>query len=373
MARAGSRGRRRARGALLDLLERLTTLGLEFGGLVFIITSGYLIWGIASGALDRLAASGDAARFNEIVWYMVIACKAMVISGVVVAVCAALRFYNHETTGYLLLIFGAAFYWGIPVLAGSSLPQMSSQVVAVIVYILAQYRIMGTVALATSIPFVLVDMWYRLSGIRRNMPHATVVIPKDMELPKSRFQIFCWQLPYCRDYLQKFCKPYECKKSCWRIKSGCYCDEDMMLKAMKRSATSKLPGFEGMYLDFGEKNKNLTAAQKRARCRKCFIYGEHQKQKYRLLSPLVFPTAVALMWIYYEPLRNALGKGLEFSDRFAGKVSFSTAPVQAVNDAWASSPATTGTIEWIFVACIGLILASYMLRALEFLIFDLQV
>ena len=72
---------------------------------------------------------------------------------------------------------------------------------------------------------------------------------------------------------------------------GCMCDERILLKA----AAGKGPdneSYRGIMKSLGLDKpieSSLAGQIKRARCRRCNIFLDHQKQKYRLLAPLVFP------------------------------------------------------------------------------------
>ena len=374
MARAGS-GARRSRGAILDAVDTLTKFGLQAGAVLFILVSGYLLWGVISGSLAHISMlpQVDQARIWEnlrLTW------KILTISGLVLIFSAAIRYYADETTGYALLIGGAALYWGMPMLVGSSaqISRVAGAATLPLGYTVSQFRLVGTVALVVAAPLILADFWYKLRGVRRPAARGAVTIPKEGEIPRSRIYLFCWQMPYCRDYLRRFCKAYEQRRSCWRVKSGCYCDEDMILRVMKRSSTSKVAGFDQRYSEvFGGTSKNLTAAQKRQRCRQCFLYAEHQKQKYRILSPLVFPGAIAIMWMYLKPVKAALQFALDKADYVVQSLSLHPTTGGAVANPWANAPATSETVLWIFLACLLLILITYMLRGLEFCVFDLQI
>lgn len=368
----GSSGKRRSRGLFLDSVDTLTSLGLKLGGAAFILFGGYLLWGMLAGPLSHVASLTQADR-ARIVDNVVFACRVLTASGIALLVSAAIRFYSEEVTGYILLIGGALLQWGMPMMMGSSLERASLGTATLSVYIINSFRLVGIVALVAAVPFIAADFSFKLRGIRRGVPRGAVVVSREVEPRKSRLHIFCWQMPYCREYLRAFCKAYQHRKSCWRTKSGCYCDEEMILRMMKRSKTSKLPGFDQRYTEVAGGSKDLTPAQKRQRCRQCFLYAEHQKQKYQILSPLTFPAAIAVMWVYFEPTRAILRKALEFTDRFAGRISFEPWTEQLIGNQWANAPSTSSTVEYLFLICIGLIVVTYLLRGLEYFIFEVQV
>jgi len=363
---------RRSRGLFWDTLDKLTTLGLELGGGAFILISVYLMWGLLTGSLADAVTLAAAERYR-ILQNIHLACRILAISGMVGLASAAIRYYMDEITGYALLIGGAVLHWGIPMLVGTSLQGVSFQAATLPAYVVSQYSQVGMLALLLAGPLIAIDFWYKMRGMHRKATRGAAVVSGDQELPKARFYFFCWQMPYCRDYLRKFCTAYEKKKSCWRLKSGCYCDEEMILRVMKRSATSKIDGFDQRYLLAPESKKKLTAAQKRRRCRECFIYVEHQKLKYRILSPLSLPAAVTIMWMYFKPMKALLHSALQLTDKFAGRISFGTGPVEAPAIKFGATTAATNTVEWLFLICLGMILVTYLLRGLEYFIFDLQV
>ena len=378
MARTGS-FRRRSRGLFWDTADKLTVLGLQIGGAAFAVVSVYLLWGIFTGSMSRAGALGgeDLRRILENIQ---IACNILVFSGVAMVVCGSVRFYLDEETGYVLMCAGTTLRWGMPVLVGSTIQTLTIQTASLPAYVAAQYTFVGTVSLIAAAPFLILDFWRKARGAKRRAKRGALLVTKaddEEQLPKSRLCVFCWQMPYCRDYLRKFCQAYERRKSCWRIKSGCYCDEDMILRVMKRSTTSKVEGFDQRYawLEGGGKGKQIGAAQKRQRCRECFIFTEHQKIKYRVMSPLTFPLTAALMWIYFRPLKSLLHNALQLTDKFAGRLSYlpKTHELNPLTAGWSDSATASNTVEWLFLCCLALVLVTYLLRGLEYFIFDLNV
>ncbi len=354
---------------IYGLVERM----FVWGAAAFVIGLVYVGWGLFTGRLDDALRLPPPERF-KVTQNVLFACKIMAWGGIASLIGAAARFYYEETIGYIYMIVGAALYWGVAALAGPTISQMHLEVGKIAVLALRQLQQIGMVALALAVPFIIADFWARLRGARRFEISRPADAAGGAQCSKSNAYLFCWQMPYCRDYLRQVCAAYEQKKPCWRIKTGCYCDENMILKVLQRSKTSKLPGFDQKYSKPGiGLGQNLTAAQKRARCRQCFLYAEHQKRKYRILSPLVFPVVIGLMWYYIQPLKALLGRVLAFTDQFAGSVTFGPRPDQVTHNPWLDLQATSGIVEWLFVICVGLIVLSYVLRALEYAIFEMQI
>ncbi|MHB0913055.1 MAG: hypothetical protein ACYC2Y_06380 [Armatimonadota bacterium] len=362
---------RRSRGLFLDKLDTLTTLGLQFGGLAFALVSAYLIYGIFSGYISSQLPTLPADR-DRVVANIVLACKLARIAGMVTIASVVIRYFQEEMAGYMLLIVGALFYWGAPIAIGSSVAGESAQMVMLPVYVAGQYMGIGLVALVASVPVIAFDVWTRLVWSRRPSKGTRAVLPKT-ESTGSKLRLKCWQTPYCREYLRKHCKAHQKHASCWQIKSGCYCDEDLILQTMRQGGTPRATGMDQKYSAVAGSSRRLSGAQKRERCRQCFLYGEHQKQKYRLISPLVFPIVALVVWTQKGLLQAFLGTALTTIDKLAAQVSFLPNHKDAVMDNIANSQAASGTVEWVFIVCIGLIMVTYMLRALEYLIFEMQI
>ena len=364
---------RRSRGLFWDALDRLTMLGLQIGGGAFALVSIYLVWGLVTGSLANAVILPGPDRFR-VLQNIQYACQALQIGGVIFVISAAIRFYQDEITGYALLMGGATLHWGLPILVGASLQGVSFQAATLPAFVVSQYGLVGMVSLILAGPLIAIDFSFKMRGVRRKATRGAEVVSIQDELPKVRFCFFCWQMPYCRDYLRKFCGAYTKKKSCWRLKSGCYCDEEMILRVMKRSTTSKLDGFDQRYSQPLGSKKTVSAAQKRQRCRECFIFCEHQKLKYRILSPLAFPVALLIMWIYFQPVKTILHNALALTDKFAGRISYGAGadPFTAAAKS-ASAAAASNTAEYLFIVCLGMILVSYIIRGMEYFIFDLQV
>lgn len=354
--------------SVYTLIERM----FVWGACAFFIGIAYVAWGLFTGRIDEAMHLSPAERF-QIARNVIFACKALAYGGIACLIGACARFYYEETLGYLLLIGGAVLYWGVAALVGPMVGTMTLRAGELAVFAVRQIQLVGVAALILAVPFILMDFGAKLRGVRRTPKGERAKAPAKEEMPKSRLYLYCWQMPYCREYLRKVCTAYEQRKPCWRIKSGCYCDENMILRVLERSKTSKIPGFDQKYSSASiGLTKNLTPAQKRARCRQCFLYTEHQKQKYRMLSPLAFPGVILLMWLYFKPMKAILAKALMFTDKFAGTVSFGPSPEEVARSPWLNPTNVSNAVEWLFIICIGLILVSYVLRAIEYAVFDLQ-
>lgn len=370
------RGSRRSSGkpsGVTEPLRNLVNLGWQLGGIVFALVTGYLLWGMMSDAMLHGLMLPEPDRLR-VIRNIVIAGKILAASGLIFVVCACIRYYDEETLGYILMIMAAALHWGVPSLVDDKLSRYPQHVSAQLMYILGQFKLVGIGTMVLASLFILFDLYLRLSGVRKTTfrQASSIKAPTGIEAkPRSRLYLSCWQMPFCRDAIRQYCTAWEQRRTCWRIKSGCYCDEDMVLKIMKKQQLAR--GFDVRFSETATRRKDLTPAEKRERCRNCFLYAEHQKQKYKILSPLVFPLAFVIMWYVHEPLLAFLHKAIVFSENFAEVIRFMPVSEGQASQPWTNLPSTASVVEWLLMFCLGLLLVTYLLRILEYFVFKLQV
>ena len=110
----------------------------------------------------------------------------------------------------------------------------------------------------------------------------------------------------------------------------------------------------------------LSAQQKNARCRACTIYIEHQRQKFRIASPIVMGLVALTYLLLYSRLANLLYNALKGMDRFMSFMTYR-------HGAEASFASQGHIVTTLAMICIGVVLLSFTLRTLEHLIFDLHI
>ena len=115
----------------------------------------------------------------------------------------------------------------------------------------------------------------------------TLKYGKGVKEEKDRQNVFmgkCWQLPYCRKFVRERCPIYHAKRTCWKERVGCMCEEEVIRVAMEGKPIPKSQLLDGSAIP---RNHRLNEKQKAERCRNCVIYNEHQRHKYRALAPAV--------------------------------------------------------------------------------------
>ena len=334
---------------------------------MFALTSAYLIWGMMNGKLtgNSTLTPIEYASLQHIVFG---ACNILAISGAVVILCASARYYTEEITGYTLIIVGSLFQWAMPFAA----PQPTAQTAMMVKYIVNQFVFVGSTALIVSIPFMLYNMWtlIRADKILKSKAANCVNKKKDADggVKETSFAFNCWQMPFCREYMRIYCDAYKSRKSCWRMQSGCYCEEGMLVNALKSMSAN-----DAKKLDiFKSSTAKLTWVQKRRRCEQCVMYLEHQKLKYQIVSPLGFIIPIGLIWAYFEPLKNLMRQAMVYTYKFTDEISVMIkTPEQG--QSFMQTMSTSGTVETIFIVVLGLVAIAMTLKLFEYLIFKLGI
>jgi len=184
----------------------------------------------------------------------------------------------------------------------------------------------------------------------------------------------CWQLPYCRKFVRERCPIYHAKRTCWKERVGCMCEESVIKNAMEGKSQ------EGQTLSkdlvaaskFIPKNNKLSAAAKAERCRQCVIYNEHQKHKYKLFLPII-ALSVAAAYIVLRPvLADVIQNALRAVDGiYKGAILTGSDP----NNAGRATSIDGGAVPYneIILFVLMLVGMAYAIKVLEFLVWKLKI
>jgi hypothetical protein len=358
---------------VIDWIDWLGDKCLKIGAIVLPIVAAYLIWGMLSGGL----ANWDVLSHNDRVRVLAnveLACKLVFISGILFTFGVAVRFRHEESTGYILAIVGFALFFGTPKLV-AVLYQFKklagNQALSLVV------NRLSTLGLTFLVPGVILSLWDVAYKVRNQLisqrPTGKLLWGEEAQNKKRPMYGSCWDMTFCREFVRNYCPAYSANKPCWKVKQGCYCDEKTILQALKYQDGSGAFGQQLAYEYQAKKESMLTAAQKRARCKSCIIYNEHERQKYKLLSPAVIVGVIVAIWQAYPAMQTYFMKLMVVTEQLARKMSFapqSTVPVLP-------SSYITGdgshTVFVLFVIWLSIIVLSYALRILEYCIFKLKI
>jgi hypothetical protein len=192
---------------------------------------------------------------------------------------------------------------------------------------------------------------------------------KDVEEEHDYQNVFmgkCWQLPFCRKFVRERCPIYHSKRTCWRERVGCMCDEEVIRGAMENKAIPRDAVAAAQYIP---RSSRLTAPQKAERCRQCVIYNEHQRHKYRLAVPTVLGAFLLIYALFRTPLLAATNRMMQDFDTAVSKIAL-TSPNRTYQAAVGHDP---GVMEEIILVLLVLFVLSQVMKAVEYAIFKLKI
>lgn len=356
---------------IVAISDSISLLGLKLGIPVLIVSGLYLLWivfGPRLAQIDKLPAADSSFLINSLAW----SCKGLVIASTAVIISVMMRLFWDEIVGQTLSVVGVLLYFGTPEALARFVHIRNARSAEIALSIVDTFCIVGALCLIPGLVLVVRDcilrIWRGIS-VRRVLESRWGDEREREKQKKPKFYGKCWDMAYCRSFVKQVCPAFKAKKPCWRIKVGCYCDEHTILMAMAGQGEDN-ESYRGILhslgLDGQSKRPKISAKAKRIRCRRCGIYAEHQRQKYRLLSPMVFPAVIFVLVLFYGQIAKYVGTALEKTDQFISFLSYKSVA--------SSTMASDGhVLTSIAVVWLAIILISYTLRTLEFLIFDLQV
>lgn len=354
------------RSRLAILIESATRTGLRYSIPIAALAVAYLLYIVFGPKLHDMPKMHwiDRAYLAQTLRIAEIALRA---AAVVLVISLALRFVYESIIGQVLTIVGGVLYF----FSASIFGRLTMGVFANNPHYLGivdTFTRVGLVALVPGAILLVRDIGTKIiGGIKSGKKLAQLWGDEEIRLKRHagrKLYERCWDMPFCREFVRNVCPAWRQGKPCWRIKCGCYCDEQTILNAMTADACDNELAKGFMRTLRSEPRPSISAKQKRARCRRCVIYSDHQRQKYRILSTAVFPAVFLVFWIFYAQLVKMLGIVYTSTDRFVSFVSSHPQQTQVGEQ----HIFTVLAIIWLWI-----VVLSYTLRALEYLIFDLQV
>ncbi len=310
-------------------LERwfpMLDMGLLVLGIASVLSFGYLMWVILGGGLAHSLIGGT--QLEVIKSGLMSGQKALLYSLWLLLLIGLVRHYRTETVGYLAVVGGALSWFGMPlVIARFSPPTAAELLQQAARDLMTGFEVSGAAMLVVGAMRVIVGriilMAYQPKGAtatRLGGPPEPVVGGRHSLMRK------CWELHFCRGSVRTTCPRYLEGTSCWRRRSGCYCDHDLagrLMASVGGNASIKMQVAEELETQQRRAQAIQMRAPRHARgaqaarrlCRECPIYLEHQKHKYRALSWLAYPATAIIIALTVQYIRN----GYEWSDEHAAK------------------------------------------------------
>ncbi|MGO8672183.1 MAG: hypothetical protein ACLQVD_12560 [Capsulimonadaceae bacterium] len=342
---------------------------------------GYLMWGLFGGAWANpgfsRAAQDVQHRYIENIGIIVQWLRVVSVIGVLALIVCTFR---DEGLGYVLAGIAAVLYLGLPFVTENLLFNWTSlSDSAATTVLLTDLQSLWWIFGVPSVLFVIWDIGRRIAAgaemaaiQRANLKYGSSAAKQRSSTQKQKFLGRCWELPYCRDQIRVKCPIYIRRRGpCWWYKEGCMCEERIVLQAVIASDWKDQANAANQKLNLtaAAPKTMLTATAKRDRCRKCIIYNEHQRQKYKLLSGLV---AVGVTGGFLLNLAAVQG----VMQDLLGKIEAATSRFQmdptSSNQIAVLHGSSAVIIDNVLIFCLGLVIVSQALRLVEYVCFSLK-
>ncbi|MBC8142556.1 MAG: hypothetical protein H7Y38_14080 [Armatimonadetes bacterium] len=410
-------------GPVFGFLQLASTIALAAGGIG-------TLWLLASLVFGQYAEFASFSKNTQALALQNIGLAQMLITygfGIG-AILVAIVNFGEEVLGYLLvagaLVIGLAIPAGFQQFGGEAFAVTKS------VALTAVYKaFLAGVLLPAAVGGLLIgyDVLQRIVKVIRERP---VVTPDSMTFgagakpenterpPRTSILGKCWEGPFCRDFIRPHCPVFLKRQACWTNKVGCYCEEDIVSKAIAKVTGPTLPmagsrfkeaapaanpmndapdpvaagfqelgasgtsgmatrGFGALGGDLGSPGRGaaalpprkveLSPGQKRERCRNCVIYNEHQREKYGLLLPMTIIGTLLLCGFFalqFQTNATAVVTGIEtLINRFSFLPGDKTVEIGK----------SSAMVAWLFIGAGTIMIVSKSLQFLEWCVFKIKI
>lgn len=354
-------------------IARWARMVLQLGIAGFILSLGYILFGIFSGALTK--TPGQAAHHATNLRVM----------GEVMAVCgtagaAAFIFLTLGELAFAILagIVGAGLLFGMPVLVASNLAQADPRIVTVINEWTKNAGIGILAVVGLRILYEIVET-IRTGASRRKEREEqedATGLKKTKKVQKPGVWSPCWKLPYCHDAVREHCPAFKAHRSCWRFGYGCNCDPslieslirsgalDTAKSASRQSSAQKAQAAAYVRSDL-QADAPVKAQERTIPCSKCPIYLDHQRQKFKIVNPIAVVLALVLLGLAYAPLTALYTALINGVSKLAGSFSY-----QGIDPSQWFVYLNITPIKIFFFIIVGLLALAYVLKFVEWMIFE---
>lgn len=356
-----------AEAAQARVLERISSIALGFvyfGSGLSVLALLILLFWLVTGRLDEAGAVSpdNVGTINNVGKLGIMGCALLVMG-------ACWLYIDESSLGYFMIVVAVLLYFAIPF----TLTQFKGELSGSNRMVDLAFGQMQNMAWVLFIPGVFLAVFDGVNrGIRR-LKYGSELDQvlglgqdvKQQEVPTARFMGKCWQLPFCRSYVRERCPIYHSRRTCWRERVGCMCEEKAIVTAMMNKAPAADPEMNVRFIPY---NRQLSDFEKKERCKECVIYNEHQKQKYQLLAPVTVGSIIGGAYLLHDSLKGSMFKLLQTADNVLAKISLTpggpAAPTGSTEAVQASIQANEMAAMLLYV-CFAVILLSYLLRLVE--------
>ena len=291
-----------------------------------------------------------------------------------------------ESIGYLIGVAGLGCYLGMPILVKSQMPATAAAPLqAVAQQLTDSFQTTGGALFGAGLPAGGGGTG-RGTGLcttgRSDRAHSRQLGPgrdrrgtgQGPALPDAQVL----GTAYCRGSLRMTCPRFVEGVSCWKRRSGCYCDQDLQTRLLSQmAAEARVQVAEEMEATRaraqvsrardGARKKQQAFRESGAACRECPLYLDHQKFKYRALSWVSYPLAAVLIAIFSNQIRYGY-HWVETS--LGGWLAALQVLPQGVDSQFQKIPLISA--ENAMIVMLGVLVAAIILQATELVIFKFK-
>lgn len=358
-----SRGGGGASTLSIDLMTKIMTWAatvLKFAAILFVASTAYILYGVYGG---HLAHAVDA----RILANLQLMGQIMAASGAVGAICLVIL--THEEIAYCVVvgIVGVGYLLGLPLMVAG---QVSSQAAQAGQIITRWSSATGQAILV----IVGIRVLMEIARFIQEAPNrrARLEEQEGVERPKAgkakRVPWYrlarCWEMPFCHEAIMEMCPAFKARKSCWRLRQGCNCDPYLIEALLRKGAGKEISMQDAAYLRTDLVEGRKTSSHRTRECRNCPIFIEHQRQKFRVLNPLLIIATIIALLAAYPIMRGLYTTFIRTVATLANHLAYGS---QVPVGDWVM--ALDSPTVWIFFYIIvGLLVMSYVLKAIEWAI-----
>lgn len=339
---------------------------LKFSLLAMLVAGGYVLYGIFGGYLNQSSPP------ERLIANMRLAGQVLAVSGSLATLCLVIITFKEIAFAVVAGIVGLGFFLGTPFVISNNLRNPRSDVADVI-------NFWGTWTGKLIIIIVGLRLVYEIylqltrGSVRgrRILKEETQPAAPERKKPET-IQPWtpCWQMPFCHAAIRDLCPAYKAHRTCWRYGSGCNCDPKLVESVIRSGAgggarDAQTRRLQEAYIRSDLEADTVRPQQKRTiPCSKCPIYNEHQRAKYRVLNPIAIIGTIVAFIVFYGPLMRLYEGFIKAGATLASRLTFSDEIDPTVWFEYLDTPA----IRAFFVIILGLLILSYVLRAVEWAI-----
>ena len=343
-----------------DILANWANTIAKVGILAIAIAYGYYAWAIVGGYLSRPV---DARVMSN----LQIMGTVLIVAGGLGSVCFLLLTLDEVAWAVVAGGAGAGLLFGTPVLIASYARGAQTQSVEVVA---RNTALAGEIVLA----LVILRVFYEIGTYIRTGPRTRTQEEKDAEKLRRKGAVTakvwarCWDMPYCHEFVREECPAYKAHKTCWRFGYGCMCHPKLIETLIRASAGGASAVAKARQSDYVrsdlEADAGLKPDERTIPCSKCAIFAEHQRQKFRIVNPIVVVGTIVGLAVGYKPVMALYTAFLSLVSGLAARFTLTDNVDPSQWFRYLDSP----TVKIFFYVILGTLLLAYLLKTVEYLV-----